>query len=159
MEDESETGCEICVWSGGFKFPFGRSLLVGAHALVLGVRCVNCSWIPQHYPVFTSRCVFILLLCILLPWSLDCFHKVVRIDFRVILCQYTSGLWTTLLLTIWIRPYIAWIFLHFHWLLQCTSVRDLLSRTTWRLYTQRKWKSGPSNYGILRKIYVNYSNY
>jgi len=24
--------------------------------------------------------------------------------------------------------------LHFQWLLQCTSVRDLLSRTTWRLY-------------------------
>jgi hypothetical protein len=34
-----------------------HSLLVGAHALVLGVRCVNYSWIPQHCPVFTIRYV------------------------------------------------------------------------------------------------------
>ena len=54
-------------------------MLVCAHALVLGVRYVNCYWIPQHYPLFTFRCMFILLLFILLPCSQDCFHKVVSI--------------------------------------------------------------------------------
>lgn len=134
MEDESETGCEICVWSGGFKFPFGGSLLVGARALVLGVRCANCSWIPQHYPVFTFRCVFILFLCILLSWSLDCFHKVVSIWFSGYIMSKHKLPENHLIGNYLNQTLHRLDLLHFRWLLQWTSVRDLLSRTTWSLY-------------------------